>query len=57
MTSMQIVLPFHLQIIAYNGLLMCKVIQLCLVACINKTTLFSFLSSLLREKWQIFIKK
>ena len=30
-----------------------KVIQLCLIACINKTTFFSFLSSLLREKWQM----
>ena len=45
-----------------------NVVQLCLVAkisgsCVNKTTLFSFLESLLREKWQIaslpkmFIKK
>ena len=35
-----------------------NVVQLCLVAkisgsCVNKTTLFSFLESLLREKWQI----
>ena len=37
---------------------MCNVVQLCLAtnifcSCVNETSLFSFLRSLLHEKWQI----